>query len=71
MQKVAVQRLPAIAYEQKRTAYFTMGKQRMGRRKGIKPRVVEEKEPLPTSKLYENEIGAAVFNAREEDLVSY
>lgn len=61
------QRLPQTAYEQKRTAYFTMGKQRMGRRKGIKPRPVEEKIVVKPSALYEEEIGSAVFEDRAKD----
>ena len=71
MQQPAIQRLPLIAYEQKRTAYFTMGRQRMGKRKGRKPQVIDHTEPLIPSVLYENEISKEVFEAREKDLVSF
>ncbi|XP_034255243.1 28S ribosomal protein S18c, mitochondrial [Thrips palmi] len=67
LQQPLVQRLPQIVYEQKRTAYFTMGRQRMGKRKGRKPRIVEEKVIVKPASLYEEEIGAAVFEARAKD----
>lgn len=43
----------------------------MGKRKGIKPRVVEEKVFIKPSSLYADEIGTAVFEERAEDAVSY
>lgn len=70
MHQPAVQRLPLIAYGQKRTAYFTMGRQRMGRWKGRKPEVIDQVEPLTPSVLYEDEISKEVFEARGKDLVS-
>ncbi|KAJ1524944.1 hypothetical protein ONE63_009802 [Megalurothrips usitatus] len=68
MQQPVVQRLPQIAYEQKRTAYFTMGMQRFGKRKGRKPRPSSDKQPVPPSALYQNEIDPEVFKARAQDL---
>lgn len=69
IRQAPVQRLPPIAYEQKRfDSYFTMGKQRMGKRKGIKPRPVEVKEPIVAAALYEKEIDRSVFEARAKDL---
>ncbi|KAK3918774.1 28S ribosomal protein S18c, mitochondrial [Frankliniella fusca] len=69
IRQTSVQRLPPIAFEQRRfDSYFTMGKKRTGKPKGIKPRPAPVREPVIAAKLYENEISQGVFEARAKDL---